>query len=660
MESPLRSTLGPLASWQTWVAIGLPALTIVLGLQMLRALLPLTVYVLRDRMGWDPYQVGILAFAIFATGFAAGPLSRLLGVSRMVLVTAGGLALLRLAAQTWQGDPLGDLYLTIAGVVLFVLFLSSYLSYARGQGGQATGYYGLALLLGLALDTAIMGAFGTWDIFWHESATALAVAVVLVAGQLACLIITFSWRGRDNFWTARMPEDGLGWRQIAPWLAIGPLLFLQLLVFQNVARLGALTAWEMPVAFVWIAFSNAAGLMAAAWMLGQRQIPTWHIAALLGVVLVVTLSFEKRDAVVTAITLLAGQVSVAVLITLVLVSLGSGSGNHGVGRTTVTHGMAMIVLIALFFGYYVGFDLKVPYDRAILLPIAGVIIGIAALGAGRTPWGRSRSHGTNWAPALLGSGLIVVPLVMLLTWDTPGLASSDSRTVREIRVMSYNLHNGFSTDGMLNMESIAQVIDKEKPDVLGLQEVSRGWAINGSVDMLAWLSYRLQMPYLYGPTAGPLWGNALLTRYPVQEFQEVDLPPTDLRLPRGFLWARLDLGQGGELEVINTHYHHKQEDGDIRLGQSEALLAFSGTTERTVVMGDLNARPHEPEIKMLLENGLADVLDEVVPGYTSSSDNPVKRIDYILVGQGLVASDPKIPTSIASDHLPIVATVTPR
>ena len=69
--------------------------------------------------------------------------------------------------------------------------------------------------------------------------------------------------------------------------------------------------------------------------------------------------------------------------------------------------------------------------------------------------------------------------------------------------MTYNLHNGFSTAGTLEMEAIARVIEAQDPDVVGLQEVSRGWAINGSMDMLEWLSQRLQMPYIYGPTTGP-------------------------------------------------------------------------------------------------------------------------------------------------------------
>ncbi|NIN36019.1 MAG: endonuclease, partial [Gammaproteobacteria bacterium] len=66
------------------------------------------------------------------------------------------------------------------------------------------------------------------------------------------------------------------------------------------------------------------------------------------------------------------------------------------------------------------------------------------------------------------------------------------------------------TDGYLGIEAIAQVMEKSEADIIALQEVSRGWVINGRLDMLTWLSQRLHMPYVFGSATGPLWGNAVL------------------------------------------------------------------------------------------------------------------------------------------------------
>ena len=179
--------------------------------------------------------------------------------------------------------------------------------------------------------------------------------------------------------------------------------------------------------------------------------------------------------------------------------------------------------------------------------------------------------------------------------------------------------------------------------------------------MLAWLSQRLELPYVYGPTAGPLWGNAILTRYPILEWGAVDLPPRDLLILRGFLWARLAVGDGEELLVINTHYHHPEEDTAIRVRQTEVILDFWDGKDRTVILGDLNTRLGEEPLETLSQAGLADAIDlaGVEPGFTTPPEEPRHRIDYIWVSRDLSVRDVVIPRSLASDHLPVVATIVP-
>ena len=100
---------------------------------------------------------------------------------------------------------------------------------------------------------------------------------------------------------------------------------------------------------------------------------------------------------------------------------------------------------------------------------------------------------------------MLFPAMALLGWHDP----TSTPGQLPIRIMSYNLHSGFDVTGRLNLEGIAQAIEAEQADVIGLQEVSRGWVLDGSVDMLTWLSQRLNLPYVWAPTADPLWGNAI-------------------------------------------------------------------------------------------------------------------------------------------------------
>lgn len=93
--------------------------------------------------------------------------------------------------------------------------------------------------------------------------------------------------------------------------------------------------------------------------------------------------------------------------------------------------------------------------------------------------------------------LLVIGSVAFGNWRT---AHSFKDGANVLRIFGYNIHNGFNVDGDLDLEALAQVIEKQQPDIVSLQEVSRGWVVNGSVDAMAWLAQRLDMVYAYsGP-----------------------------------------------------------------------------------------------------------------------------------------------------------------
>jgi endonuclease/exonuclease/phosphatase family metal-dependent hydrolase len=650
---------GYLKGRPSWVYLGLTAFTLALGMQLVRAMLALELWVLRDRMHWDAELIGALSLAIFAAAFLTAPLRRLLGTRTMLIVTVCGLGMLRLIMQIWTGDPLVDLTLAISGVVLFVLYLSTCLGYVLGEGATATRIFALGLLLGLSVDLVLHGAFGTYDISWDDGTGALIVVLVLTTLQWTLLagLLTLP-KGRQKE-AQSVEASERPWRYVLPWLALGPFLFLQMLVFQNLARLVMLTEWTFPFAFTWIVLSHAAGIAAALWTLNHGQRSLWPFAIIVAAVLIAVLAAPSDGGVFDAALLLVGQVSSAVLLVVILDSMGRMAVGPGLARTTIAHGLGMILLVALVFGYYAVYDLDVPYNNVLLPPLAGLVLGICALVSMRSLPTERASAQVSWLPAQLALVLVVVPLVWFITWEKPDTTAGEGYPVR---IMTYNLHNGFNTQGHLGMEAQARVIEAQRPDVLALQEVCRGWVINGSLDMLTWLSQRLELPYVYGPTAGPLWGNALLTRYPILKWGAVDLPPRDLLILRGFLWVQLDVGDGEELWVINTHYHHPEEDTAIRVKQTEVILDFWDGKDRTVFLGDLNTRLGEEPLEMLSQAGLADAIDlaGIKPGFTTPPEEPQHRIDYIWVSGDLDVRDALIPRSLASDHLPVVATIAPE
>lgn len=70
----------------------------------------------------------------------------------------------------------------------------------------------------------------------------------------------------------------------------------------------------------------------------------------------------------------------------------------------------------------------------------------------------------------------------------------------------------------------------------------------------------------------------------------------------------------------------------------------------------MNAHPTSVEYAKL-STEYADVWPLVGegPGYTFDSDDPKGRIDYVFVRGGVQAVDAEVISTIASDHMPVVA-----
>ena len=655
-----KDGVSPVAGWLAdrplLTELGFLALTTMFGMQALRVLVPGLVWMLGDRMDLGAIQVWTIVLAVFLTAFLAGRLRRLLGNRLLLFVTAGGLGLLRLSIQIWWGEPLVNLSLAMVGTVLFILFLPAYLWNVQLHGRFGIGHLGLGLLTGLILDTTIYGAFDTYDISWQVGLLPVLLTLSLVVVQWILLTSMALARSLDVAGTPSSAANGRPIVKLLPWLAVGPFLFLQLAIFQNIARVAVLTGWPLPMAFGWVLLAQLAGLAAAAWVVSRISRVLWPLALFsgLGLIAILALSYPQTAA-LTAILLLVGQILLSLLIVLVFIGIGASVQKMDFSGIVVANGLGMILLLLFLIGYYVGYYVSLPYSAALLEPVAASIVAACALGASIGLRQRRRANHKAWLVPLLALPLLILPLVGAVTWRAPTAVSGE---VFPVRIMTYNLHNGFNTEGYLDMEAIAQVIENSHPDIVALQEVSRGWVISGRLDMLTWLSQRLHLPYVFAPTADPFWGNAILSRYPIIDCTQYDLPPRNLPVLRGFVVAQIDVGNGDRLQVIATHYHHVEGETNIRQLQSEAVLDFWDGAGSTVLLGDLNAQPHHPEMEMLQQAGLIDAMAGIEPpAYTHPSVNPDQRIDYIWVSPDLKVNNAWVPLSNASDHLPVVAEI---
>ena len=636
----------------------LTAITVLFGMQVLRVLIPGMFWTLGDRMGLGAIELGIIGGFIFLTGFLAGPLGWLIGNRRLMAVTATGLGLMRLFMQVLWEEPLLNLSLAVLGTILFIIFLPACFEDARLRGRPAVSRYALGLLGGLALDVAINGAFGTYHTVWQVAPLPvlltlllLIVLLVLIMGATPAIVSAPK--------KSTTKTTGISTARSFTWLAIGPFLFLELVIFQNIPRLATLTGWPLPIAFGLTLLAQLAGLAAAAWLLikSWRTLLPWALGA--GVILIATLVFAyQKPAALIALLFLAGQVLASALIVMVLIGITTNTDKTQRSGIWIANGVGAVLLLLLIFGYYAVYDISLPYNNAIIEIIAGGIIAACAIGA-LTLWQQKPQVDPKlWSVPVFALILLISPLTQTIMWRTPTAIPGQSFPVC---IMTYNLHNGFNTKGKLNIEEIAQVIENNNPDIVALQEVSRGWVVSGRLDMLEWLSQRLQMPYVFEPTADPLWGNAILSRYPILAYSKEELPPGNLPLQRGFIVALIDIGGNERLKVIATHFHHLEGDTDIRQTQAKTIIDFTNRigNNRIVLLGDLNAQPSDPEIRILWQGRLMDAATTMDPAlaYTFASDNPYQRIDYIFTSYDLRAIDVQVPLSTASDHLPVVAVI---
>lgn len=610
------------------------------GMQLLRgALASLSVYLGQVR-DVDPLLLAALIFMIFFAGFGAPLVRRLFGTRRAFLALAAALALLRLAEQ-FVDAPDARMGIQIAGVVILLWLVPLVIVGAHSpSGGREGAPPVIALLFGLTIDTAIKGAFGTLDLGFAAGLAPQILTVALTCVQLALIL----WLARNR--TAANGGD-------APPLAsfvVGPGLALSVLIFQNLARQAALLGWNLPAVF---AVTLAANLLAL-WIaisLSRRGSVTPRWLSLLAAGCLVACAVPTSNPALAAFGAVVGPIAIAVVWTSAMaVRVCSRRG-------WIALALGLLAIPAILFGWYAHYEIDIPLPQWIIPIVAAALVGIpaylrkpAGFGAVEsTPIARSLDPAVRYALLLLASLLLLLPLYQFANWNSPTPTRPDGEP---LRVATYNIHQGFDAWGRPSLDAIADVIESEHAQIVALQEVPRGWVVNGSVDALGWLARRLGMHAAWGPAADPLWGNAVLSRFPILAVENRPMPNNEaLLFNRAYLVVTIAVA-GKPIQVVVTHLHHVEQEQQHRLPQVRALLDGVDWSRPTILLGDLNAQPHDDELRLLRESGLRSS-DRVIPTYPAG--RPRRQIDYVLTTDHFTLHDVRAIQTTASDHLPLTA-----
>jgi endonuclease/exonuclease/phosphatase family metal-dependent hydrolase len=241
------------------------------------------------------------------------------------------------------------------------------------------------------------------------------------------------------------------------------------------------------------------------------------------------------------------------------------------------------------------------------------------------------------------------------------LCGCKSPPAASLRVMSYNIHHGEGMDGRVDLPRIADIIRKEQPDLVALQEVDRGVERSGREDQPAELGRLTGMRPIFEmniPYQGGEYGNAVLTRLPVVYYRNHYLPQSLPNEQRGMLEVAVD-ARGRRVVFFATHFDYHTDDAE-RLASARMFQSLAaGHAERPVILaGDLNARPDSPVLTELLTFMQDSFMAGNGDGFTFPAGRPDRRIDYILFNRaaGLVRiGDRVLDEAMASDHRPIAA-----
>ncbi len=627
-------------------ALILPSIVVVLGLQSLRGFIPGLSWYLRDTVGAGTFSLLPYAFGTFILGFLAIIVSKLFNARLSLWISAGGLVVLRLIEQLVI-DPSVDLWLGIASVGLFLIFMPLFISWTSDEAEPFPMRWYQGLILGLSADTAIRAIFG-----FRDPGTVRGWVPVAVIIFLSMLVLWSLWRESNS--ESRRFKEGYG-KSVALLLALGPYFVLQLFYLQNSGWLEEVSGLSFPLGYLVISIGYLAS--AAGLALADARPRSLHpsLAIGFGFLLIYGVYYANQLGIGALVLILAGQFA-----------LGWGLGGiakanldgkkYAVWRTTLAVTGGMILFLILAFAFYVTQDIALPIAKASFPAFAAGATALLVTWGSFQVW-KGPKRAWDLTATLVAGLLVLIPIIF---WGFLGTGPEGKDPPGfPVQVMSYNIHSAFNVAGGQDLEAIASAIEESGAEIIGLQEVSRTRLMDGGADMPTWLAERLGMEMVFMGTEEPIWGNAILSLYPILDSGYQVLPREGSLIGRGFLWARIDVGEEEPLLVVVTHLHHVVADGHVRLVQVPVILDYLEGQEQVVFLGDLNAEPDSPEMGLIYAAGLLDAWLEVGEGsgYTVDSDDPHKRIDYLWHSPDLKVSKIEVIQTTASDHMPVEVTL---
>lgn len=255
---------------------------------------------------------------------------------------------------------------------------------------------------------------------------------------------------------------------------------------------------------------------------------------------------------------------------------------------------------------------------------------------------------------------IIILAVSLIS--SPVWSQSQIDSTKIVKVLSFNILHGKTMKEDFNLDVIAKVIIDANPDFVALQEVDYKTNRAKKYDLVTELGWRAKMAPIYARAMhydGGEYGEGVLSKHTFLNTRNVPLPYIPGDEPRAALEITTVLPSKDTISFIGTHLDHLKLKTNKIMQAKEINRVFSKNKYPTILAGDLNAEPNSNTMN-ILESFWTASYDKTNPQPTFSSENPIKKIDYVLFypkHRWKVLKTEVICDTIASDHCAYLVTL---
>jgi endonuclease/exonuclease/phosphatase family metal-dependent hydrolase len=261
--------------------------------------------------------------------------------------------------------------------------------------------------------------------------------------------------------------------------------------------------------------------------------------------------------------------------------------------------------------------------------------------------------------------IILSAVLLSFSCSSRKSVSDKGASKHSLIIMSYNVHhcNPPAKEGVIDVDAIAAVINSEKPDLVGLQEIDVNTIRSGKgKNQAEELASKTGMKYYFSKGIdyeGGEYGIAILSRFDLRDQKTYRLPtdPSTKGEPRVLQTVKVLLPSGKTIVFANTHMDAQKLPGNREMQIKEINSVASKEILPMIITGDFNAVANSTVVKTMDEVFTRTCAD--CP-FSIPANRPNKCIDFIAFKTGnpfQVLEHHVVAESLASDHRPVVATL---